>query len=205
MTDNSTGAAGTTIAAGVGVYQLTFGFLAPTFANGDMITGLVIPHKFKILKLAAVCTDDVSTGAKATTLNLEIGTTNLTGGVLTLDGVVALGAYEAGSAITANNTGAAGDNISLEAASTTTFVEGSFDVIIDIQNMDTADAIASLSAKSNLCRTDIGTLNTSASSLATKINLGITDAGNTANAIASLAAKGQEVIAVLRADELIRT
>jgi hypothetical protein len=80
-------------------------------------------------------------------LNLEIGTTNLTGGSLVLDGTVALGAYEAASAITAANTGAAGDNISLEAASVTSFVEGSFVIQIWIQNMDTADAAASLAAK----------------------------------------------------------
>ncbi len=147
ITDSSTGTAGNTIAAGVGIYPLTFSFLAPTFANGDMITGLVIPHKFKILKLDSVCTAAVTTGAKTATLNLEIGTTNLTGGVLTLDGTVALGAYEAATAITAANTGAAGDNISLEAASVTTFVEGSFTITIWIQNMDTADAAASLAAK----------------------------------------------------------
>jgi hypothetical protein len=147
VTDSSTGTASNTIAAGTGVYSIQIPYLAATFANGDMATGIVIPHKFKITKIDSICTAAVTTGAKTATLNLEIGTTNLTGGSLVLDGTVTLGAYEAASAITAANTGAAGDTISLEAASVTTFVEGSFVIQIWIQNMDTADADASLAAK----------------------------------------------------------
>jgi hypothetical protein len=55
-----------------------------------------------------------------------------------------LGEKILGSAITAANTGAAAATISLEAASTTAFAEGQVMVVLWIQNMDTADALASL-------------------------------------------------------------
>lgn len=204
LTDNSTGAAGDTIAAGVGVYPFTMHFLAATFANGDMTTNVVIPHKFKILKIDSVCTAAVTTGAKTATLNLEIGTTNLTGGVLTLDGTVTLGAYEAATAITAGNTGAAGDNISLEAASVTTFVEGSFTITIWIQNMDGADAVASLAAKTNTLRTDNLVSNQNVSDITQKIIEIVGDADDSKNNFADLTAKIEEILDVMRAQKHIR-
>lgn len=149
LTDNTTGAASTTLAAGAGQYWLTFNFDAADFANGDMVTTMTVGHKFKILNLIAVCTKAVTTGAKAATLNLEIGTTDLTGGVLALSGAYSLGAVTACTAITAANTGSAAATISLEASSVTAFAEGRFSVGILIQNMDTADAIASLAAQSD--------------------------------------------------------
>ena len=69
----------------------------------------------------------VTTAAKASTLNLEIGTTNLTGGTVALTSADCDGKGEAigGTAITAGNVFTASDTISVEAASTTTFIEGS--------------------------------------------------------------------------------
>lgn len=46
------------------------------------------------------------------------------------------------------STGSATEKLSIEAASVTAFVEGAFWLIVSIQNMDTADAIASLAARS---------------------------------------------------------
>lgn len=46
------------------------------------------------------------------------------------------------------STGSATEKLSIEAASVTAFAEGAFWLIVSIQNMDTADAIASLAARS---------------------------------------------------------
>lgn len=149
LTDNSTGTASTTIAAGVGVYALTVPVNLATVADGDVLTTLTIPHKFKVLSTVAHNTQEVTTAAKLTTLNWEIGTTNLTGGAIALTSanLATLGVEVAGSAITAANTGAAGATLSLEASSTTAFSEGQVVVVAWIQNMDTADAFASLATR----------------------------------------------------------
>lgn len=144
LTDSTTGAVGATLAAGAGVYTLAFYIDAATIADGDLLTTYVPGHKFKILKFDARCAKAVTTGAKASTLNLEIETTNVTGGAVALSGTYALGAAQAGTAITAANTGTSAQSFSIEASSTTTFVEGAFWLLVSIQNMDTADALAAL-------------------------------------------------------------
>lgn len=146
LTDSTTGTASNTLAAGVGKYLLSVPVNLATVADGDVLTSLPIPHKFKILSVDAYCTQEVTTAAKATTLNVEIDTTDLTGGAvaLTSANLATLGVKVAGSAVTAANTGAADAVISIEAASTTAFAEGQVMVVIGIQNMDTADAFASL-------------------------------------------------------------
>lgn len=148
FTDSSGGTAGTTVAAGVGKYLITVPVNLATVANGDVLTTMPIPHKFKILSVDAYVTQEVTTADKLTTLNVEITTTDITGGAvaLTSANTATLGAKVAGSAVTAANTGAADATISIEAASTTAFAEGSVMVVIGIQNMDTADAFASLAA-----------------------------------------------------------
>lgn len=149
LTDNTTGVASNTLAAPAGVYTLSFFIDAAVIANGDLLTNYVPGHKFKILKFDARCAAPVTTAAKASNLNLEINTTNLTGGVIALAGLYALGAAQAGTAISGANTGNATDSFSIEAAATTAFVEGSFWLLVSIQNMDSADALASLAAKVN--------------------------------------------------------
>lgn len=103
-----------------------------TVANGDLVTTYVPGFAGKIKKLSAVVTAAVTTAAKGATLNLEIGTTNLTGGVLTLTSAncTPLGAVIDATAITAANSFGASDSISVEAASVTTFVEGEILLLI---------------------------------------------------------------------------
>mgnify|MGYP001602698178 CR=1 FL=1 len=95
-------------------------------ANGDVLTTFTPGFAGRIESIAFAVTTAVTTGAKATTLNLEIGTTNLTGGSLALTSAncTPLGAVVAATAVTAANTFTATDTISVEAASTTAFVEG---------------------------------------------------------------------------------
>ena len=152
VTDNSTGTVSDTVAAGVGVMTVSIPVnLASITGTQDILTTYTPGYKFKILALDFAVNVPVTTGSKLASINAEIGTTNLTGGVIALTSAncTPMGAVVAGSAITAANTGSAADTISFEAASVTAFSEGSGEILMKIQNMDTADAIASLSDKSN--------------------------------------------------------
>ncbi len=100
--------------------------LANITAAGDVVTTMVPGFAGRILKVFFVVTTKVTTASKAVTLNLEIGTTDLTGGVVSLTSANCgtLGAVVAGSAITGNNVFSETDSISVEAASVTAFTEG---------------------------------------------------------------------------------
>jgi len=102
-------------------------------ANGDIITAFTPGFAGTITKVFWVQETPVTTAAKASALNLEIGTTNVTGGVVSLTSAACtpLGAVIAGTAITANNTFGASDTISVEASSTTTFIEGAGTLVIE--------------------------------------------------------------------------
>ncbi len=109
-----------------------------TTAAADLLTNYTPGFPFKIVKWGFVVTT-LGTGTSASqVLNLEIGSTNLTGGVLTvlLADATPLGKYTAATAITAGNTGSATDTISIEvAASGTVFTAGEGTLIIEIQNL----------------------------------------------------------------------
>lgn len=147
ITDNSTGTASNTIAAGAGVATISIPItLVQITGAADVLTTYTPGYKFKILGVDARVVEVATTVGKAVSLNLEIGTTDLTGGVVALTSAncTPLGAAIAGSAVTGNNTGTAADTVSIEASSVTAFAEGAVVLLIRIQNMDTADAIASL-------------------------------------------------------------
>lgn len=95
-------------------------------ANGDIVTEYTPGFAGSIVKASFAVTVPATTAAKAATLNLEIGTTNLTGGVIALTSAncTPLGKVNDGTAITAGNTFTSTDAISVEAASVTAFVEG---------------------------------------------------------------------------------
>lgn len=149
ITDNSTGTASNTIAAGVGVTTLMFpiNLVALTAGAADLMTNYVPGYAFKILAVDAVVIT-LGTGAGATiTLNLEIGATNLTGGVVnpTLANTATLGTLITGTAVTAANVGTNASTLSIEvAAGGTIFTAGQIVLLVKIQNMDSADAAASL-------------------------------------------------------------
>jgi len=156
LTDNTTGTASDTLAAGVGKYSLIIPLTS--LATGlstlaiDLLTNNPIGHAFKLLSFDWVTTV-AGAGAGATqTFNLEIGTTNVTGGSLnpTLANTATIGAIVSGTAITANNVGTAADTISIEmAAGGTVFSAGAGYFVIRIQNTDTSNAVASLADKLN--------------------------------------------------------
>lgn len=153
ITNSTTGSASTTLAAGVGVYNMTIPLtsLATGLSTSaiDLMTEIVVGHKFKILDFYFVTTVAGTGSGASQVFNLEIGTTNVTGGVLTvtLASTSAIGEVTTSTAVTAANTGTAADTLSIEmAASGTVFTAGAGYFVIRIQNMDTADAVSSLIA-----------------------------------------------------------
>ena len=92
----------------------------------DVMTTLTPGFNGWVKSVEAIVTTAATTAAKAASFNLEIGTTNLTGGVVALTSANAtpLGAIVASTAITAGNSFTATDTLSVEAASVTAFVEG---------------------------------------------------------------------------------
>lgn len=172
LTDNTTGSAGSTLAAGVGVTTVCLPIILSKVSAADVLTDYTPGYKFKVLGVSFAVTSPVTTGGKGATLNLEIGSTNVTGGAIALTSANSgtLGAVIAGSSVTAANTGTATDTLSVEASSVTAFTEGEGVLLIKLQNMDTADAMASLAAKINTIVTDLTTQNDNDSDLANKVN-----------------------------------
>lgn len=102
-------------------------------ADGDLVTTFTPGFAGTIETFYWVQEAPVTTDAKLSSLNIEIGTTNLTGGVISLTSAdcTPLGAVVASSAITAANAFDNDDTISVEASSTTTFIEGSGTIVIE--------------------------------------------------------------------------
>lgn len=159
LTNSTTGTAGTTLAAGVGVSTVTIPLtsLATGLSTSaiDLLTNYTPGYRFKVLGFAFVTTV-AGTGTSASQVfNLEIGTTNLTGGVLTLTlaSQATIGTVTSATAITAANVGTSTDTISIEmAAGGTVFTAGAGYFVLTIQNMDTADAVSSLATLANALR-----------------------------------------------------
>lgn len=129
------------VAPGAGYYTLNFaiGLAAMTTAAADLVTNIVPGHRGKVVKMYFT-THVLGTGTSASqVLNLEIGTTDLTGGVLTLllADTTPLGKTTSATAITALNEFSATDTLSVEvAASGTVFTAGAGTLTIVIQNLE---------------------------------------------------------------------
>lgn len=161
LTDSSGGTASATLAATAGVQQICFGTWPLTsLADADIITNFVPGYKFKLLALDANVIVPATTASKACTLHLEIGSTSVGAGTLALTSAncATRGALVAGAAITSANTGSASAAISIVGASTTAFGEGSIVLNVTIQNMDVADAVASIADEVNKGITDLAAL-----------------------------------------------
>jgi len=149
ITDNTGLSSTNSVEPGAGCQTLSFFITATSIANGDLLTNYLPGYAFKLLKFDARCATPVTTGSKASNLNLEIDSTNVTGGIVALAGTYAQGAAQSGTAITADNVGTAIQSISIEASGTTAFAEGAFWLIIEIQNLDTATALVNLTERTN--------------------------------------------------------
>ena len=157
LTDSTGATASSTLAVGVGVTTIAFpvGDLSDTGAGsfgattaGDVVTDYVPGFKFKVLNLDFI-TDLPGTGSNATAdVAVHIGATPVTSCVctVTLASTSARGELTAGVAASAANTGSATATVSLNKATSTVFTAGRGYFILSLQNMDTADAVASLAA-----------------------------------------------------------
>lgn len=141
---NRTGAsipAGTKVRVGLLTWQappivLTVPFASMvTLANGDLVTDLVPGIAGYITHVEWLQGKAVSTASKLATINVEIGSTDLTGGVVSLTSALCtpLGKVIAGTRVTANNRLERNSKISVEATSVTAFVEGDGALRIKIQ------------------------------------------------------------------------
>lgn len=111
---------------GSGAGHWIFPINLASVADGDVLSAFVPGFKGKIISVDAYVVVPVTTGSKLSTLNLEIGAVNITGGTVALTSAncTPLGAKVAGAAVTALNAFAKGDTISIEASTTTAFIEG---------------------------------------------------------------------------------
>lgn len=158
LTDSTGGSvANATLAstAGVSLLSVPIQLASMTTSAADLVTEILPGYKFKVLGVDFVTTT-ISTGSGASqTINLEIGTTNVTGGVVnpTLSSTNTLGKVTSGTAVTAANTGSSTDVLSVEvAASGTVFTAGSGMLLIRIQNMDVQDNAAKTAELANELR-----------------------------------------------------
>ena len=166
LTDNSTGTASQTLAAGAGVTSIAFAVMnfADTGAGsmgatttGDVVTDYIPGFKFKVLNLDFI-TDLPGAGSSATAaVAVHIGATPVTDCVCTITeaSTDTRGELTSGVVASAANTGSATDTISLNKATSTVFTAGSGYFLLSLQNMDTADAIASLADEVNALLVDL--------------------------------------------------
>lgn len=160
ITDSTGGTPAATLAATTGIQTVIIpvSSLATGLSTSamDLLTNYTPGYAFELLKFDFVTTI-AGTGAGASqTFNLEIGTTNVTGGVVntTLASTATVGSITAGTTITAANTGTASDTISIEmAAGGTVFSAGSGYFVLKLRNLDTVNAISSVAAQSAALRT----------------------------------------------------
>lgn len=116
--------------------------LLAAIANGDVMTECRPGIDGTIEHWWFTTTAAVTTASRAATLNLEIGTTNVTGGTIALTSAAAtpIGKVIEGSAITGANRLTPESLLSIEASSVTAFAEGSGYVTLRIRKTPAASA-----------------------------------------------------------------
>src|SRR4051812_48488657 len=77
LVDSTTGTPSATIAPGTGVQTVAVPIIFASLANGDVLTNYTPGYKFKLLSVSVAVSKPATTAAKAATLNLEIGTTDV--------------------------------------------------------------------------------------------------------------------------------
>lgn len=87
-------------------------------ATGNMATGILMPFHGKIISCYGIVIVEPTDADVVQTINLEIGGTNVTGGVITFQFDSALGTKLAGTAITAANEFHHGDLLDIETVAT---------------------------------------------------------------------------------------
>ncbi len=158
LTDSTGGSPGTTLSANSGIMIVSFPvhFASMTTGAVNLVNAYTPGFNFKVVG-ATLAVTNVGTGSGATqTINLEIGSTAVTGGVInpTLSTCGTVGALVAGTSVTAANVGTNTSTFSIQAASGgTVFTAGDGVILVTLQNLDTANSFSSLSNLTNAVRT----------------------------------------------------
>jgi hypothetical protein len=119
---------------GINVQTITIPVSLDTVTDADVVTSFR-PGVFGYVTNMQWITDVAPSASDATTFNLEIGTTNVTGGVIELTSAVAAAKGEVVQCtrITANNRLTPSSLLSVEASATTDYASGSGSLVITIQ------------------------------------------------------------------------
>jgi len=107
-------------------------------ASGNLMTGVTAPCHGRILAVYAECVMDTTDADVDMSINLEIATTNVTGGVVTLLHSDAAGDKKSGTAVTAANVFHAGDAIDVEAVVNTAGTEadpGLYNLFVEYETL----------------------------------------------------------------------
>lgn len=104
-------------------------------SNGDLVKEIIPGFPGRIIKWWFTITDPATTADKAADLNLEINSTNVTGGLLQLTSAncATKGDPVEAAAITGNNVFGSEDSISVEASNVAAFAEGEGVLMISIE------------------------------------------------------------------------
>lgn len=123
-----------------GIYPLSFHQTLSTVSAADVITEVVMPHAFKLVRVDMVINAAVTTGSKNATITPKIDGTAVTGGALAL---TSANCTPKGKVLTVTPTDvlvggnniayAAGSKLSFTASSVTAFVEGSGELVAWVQ------------------------------------------------------------------------
>lgn len=124
--------------SGAGKVLLNLGVIcAELSAAGDLLKGVVAPFHGKITDFYAVCASAPADANVHMDINLEVGGTPVTGGVVTLDFADTLALKKSGTAITAENVVHEGDLIDVEAAASGfvagTVADGFYNLYVEIE------------------------------------------------------------------------
>lgn len=146
LTDNSGGTA--SASAGI-VANLAKQTVQIPVQLADLATGtlkLALPFAFTVTAAGFRVAKPATTAAKLATATLQVNGVAATGGVIALTSAncTPMGAAVAGSAVTALNTGTAGQTVEFALSAVTAFVEGDGYFEVTVVNNDLANAIATL-------------------------------------------------------------
>lgn len=148
-TESDTG----TIVGGNGIFSIAFQIALASIADGDIVTdyplGAILGQSWQVIDITATAGTPASTANKLSTIHPEIGATPVTGGALALTTANqnAVGETVRGSSITGANTGTSSDTLSLVAASTTAFVEGTTTIQVWIKPAGINNNLATLAGQ----------------------------------------------------------
>lgn len=155
ITDSSGGVASDTFAADSAYQVFAIRVEAADLANSQ-------EYQFdpgfagSLIAINARAVKAITTGAKAATITGRVNGGALGGGgVVALAGAYAIGAAQAGTAVTGAKAFTAGQTFGFTVGSVTTFVEGAFVIEFTLRNDSKAAALAKIAAMNNKFRTDL--------------------------------------------------